>query len=145
MQIQQRLTKRERQAVLIEILERQRAANQTELISLLEARGVSSTQATVSRDLADLGVVKVGGRYRLPRIRPSQSSLEGLEVKTAGDNLIVVRTGPGRASLAAFQIDGSRLPEVVGTVAGDDTVLVAVKGGLQQSQAVKKIMSLFAS
>ena len=65
-------------------------------------------------------------------------------VDTAGDNLIVVKTDTGQAQPAALAIDRANIEEVVGTVAGDDTILVAVKNAAAQRAAIKKIMKLFA-
>ncbi|HYL98765.1 MAG TPA: hypothetical protein VEZ90_07400, partial [Blastocatellia bacterium] len=90
----------------------------------------------------DLGLIKVSGHYAAPG---PETFAEGpiLKIDTAGDNLIVVRTGPGQAQPAAFKIDSSDFPEVVGTVAGDDTIIIATKSAATQRVAIKKIAQLF--
>ena len=135
------LGKPQRQHRILRILEEQPVASQGQLVQLLEAEGVVATQATVSRDLEELGAVKVripGGTmaYAIPdytRDRaPSHDHLKRLmgdfvvEVAHSG-NLVVLRTPPGSAHVVASAIDRGSLHDVLGTVAGDDTVLVVCK------------------
>jgi transcriptional regulator of arginine metabolism len=124
------LTKAARQAKIVELLEAQPVASQTELGRLLAAQGVQVTQATVSRDLEELGAVKVrtaaGTAYavdaRLARL------LEELCVSAeATGPLVVLRTPPGGAHLLGAALDRAGLPDVAGTVAGDDTVLLITR------------------
>ncbi len=136
--------KKERQETLIDILETHRVADQQALIRRLQRRGFDATQTTVSRDLSELGVVKIGGRYRLPEIEPAGPAEPSIQVRTAGDNLIVLKTGPGQANLVAYAVDRSDFAEIVGTVAGDDTIFVAVAGPDQQRKAIQRIMRLFS-
>ncbi len=117
--------------------------SQGQLVDLLTAEGVAATQATVSRDLEDLGAIKVrvgGGEtvYAIPEL-PSEQRLPVDHLhRVVGDwvvevaraaNLIVLRTPPGTAHVVASALDRSGLPGVVGTVAGDDTILVVVADG----------------
>ena len=135
------LTKAARQARIGELLEARPVSSQTELGRLLAAAGVDVTQATLSRDLEDLGAVKVrsavGMTYALPpegspRGGTSQAVdarlarlLEELLVSAeATGGLVVLRTPPGGAHLLGSALDRAGLPEVAGTVAGDDTVLL---------------------
>src|SRR5215467_8701047 len=135
--------KRERQQAILEIISDGRLATQQHLAAELEALGIEATQSSVSRDIAELGLVKINGHYAAPR--PEDLGAERLQsIDTAGDNLIVVRTQVGQAQPAALVIDGADIPEIVGTVAGDDTILVAVKNEAAQRVAIRKMLELFA-
>ena len=117
--------------------------SQTQLVELLEADGVRATQATVSRDLDELGAVKVrvpGGEsvYAIPELPHERVAPEDHLRRMLSDwvadigcsgNLIVLRTPPGSAHVVGSALDRSGLPEILGTVAGDDTVLVVVAEG----------------
>ena len=136
--------KRVRQQAILEIISDGRLATQQELAAELTARGIEATQSSVSRDIAELGLIKINGHYAAPR--PEELGVERLEsVDTAGANLIVVKTQIGQAQPAALTIDGAAIPEIVGTVAGDDTILVAVKNEAAQRIALRKILELFTS
>src|ERR1700689_402107 len=136
------LGKPQRQHRILRVLEDQPVSSQAQLVQLLEAEGVVATQATVSRDLEELGAVKVripGGAmaYAIPdgnRERaPSDDHLKRLlgefvvEVAFSG-NLVVLRTPPGSAHVVASAIDRTSVDGVIGTVAGDDTVMVVAAG-----------------
>ena len=115
---------------------------QEELRSLLERAGVPATQSSVSRDLDELGVVKHRGHYTVPSA--NGASARGLlSIDIAGESLIVVRTEPGLASAVAVQIDGAAIPEIVGTIAGEDTIFIAVGERKAQRGAIKQIWELF--
>jgi transcriptional regulator of arginine metabolism len=137
------LGKTQRQHRLAQLLENNAVTSQTQLVELLEAGGVRATQATVSRDLDELGAVKVrvpGGEsvYAIPelpheRVAPEDHLRRMLsdwvaDIGSSG-NLIVLRTPPGSAHVVGSALDRSGLPEILGTVAGDDTVLVVVADG----------------
>jgi transcriptional regulator of arginine metabolism len=138
------LTKAARQARIGELLESRPVASQTELGRLLGAAGVAVTQATLSRDLDELGAVKVrtsvGLTYALPPeggpragtpeavdARLSRLLEELLVSAEAAGGLVVLRTPPGGAHLLGSALDRAGLPEVAGTVAGDDTVLLITR------------------
>ena len=138
------LTKAARQARMTELLESRPVASQTELGRLLADSGAAVTQATVSRDLEELGAVKVrtpaGMAYAVPAAnspRPGTSEavdarlgrlLEELLVSAeATGGLVVLRTPPGGAHLLGSVLDRAGLPDVAGTVAGDDTVLLVTR------------------
>ena len=125
---------------ITKLLESQPVTSQAQLVALLAEQGVDATQTTVSRDLDDLGAVKVrlpGGdtAYALPELPTHQIAPEDhlrrvlgewvVEVAHSG-NLVVLRTPPGSAHVVGSALDRSGLEDVVGTVAGDDTVLVVV-------------------
>jgi transcriptional regulator of arginine metabolism len=135
-----RLTKNQRQHRITKLLESRPVTNQAQLVALLSDQGIEATQTTVSRDLDDLGAVKVrlpGGEtaYALPELPTQQIAPEDhlrrvlgewvVEVAHSG-NLVVLRTPPGSAHVVGSALDRSGLGGVVGTVAGDDTVLVVV-------------------
>ncbi|MCU1378273.1 MAG: transcriptional regulator, ArgR family [Acidimicrobiales bacterium] len=137
------LGKTQRQHRLARLLENHAVTSQTQLVELLEADGVRATQATVSRDHDELGAVKVrvpGGDsvYAIPelpheRVAPEDHLRRMLsdwvaDIGSSG-NLVVLRTPPGSAHVVGSALDRSGLPEILGTVAGDDTVLVVVADG----------------
>ncbi|MCS6805744.1 MAG: arginine repressor [Acidobacteriota bacterium] len=142
--MQTHLDKRERQRTLLEIIRAKPASTQAQLQRRLKQLGIVATQSSISRDLTELGIIKLGGTYRLPHLERGESPLvDVLEADTAGDHLIVLKTAAGQASVVAVRIDQAQLPEVVGTVAGDDTIFVAVKNREAQSRAIKQILNLF--
>ncbi|HLU33287.1 MAG TPA: arginine repressor [Natronosporangium sp.] len=145
------VTKAGRHARIVELIRTRPVHSQIELADLLAAEGIQVTQATLSRDLEELGAVKVRGSGRspaayvipedgMPLLRPASTMLTGAppprlvrllrELLTSADasaNLAVLRTPPGAAQFLASALDRSGLPEVVGTIAGDDTVLVVAR------------------
>jgi len=152
-----RLAKPQRQHRLARIIEAHPVTSQAQLVELLAAEGVVATQATVSRDLDDLGAVKVrmaGGEpvYAIPehakeRLAPDEHLRRVLgewvvEVAHSG-NIVVLRTPPGSAHVVGSALDRSGLADVVGTVAGDDTVLV-IASERAGGQTLARVMSRFA-
>ncbi|HEU0100941.1 MAG TPA: arginine repressor [Mycobacteriales bacterium] len=138
------LTKAARQARITELLDARPVASQTELGRLLADDGVLVTQATVSRDLEELGAVKVrtaaGMTYALPpEGQPRAGTSEAVDARLARlleellvsaeatGEVVVLRTPPGGAHLLGSALDRAGLPEVAGTVAGDDTVLLVTR------------------
>jgi transcriptional regulator of arginine metabolism len=128
---------------ILEIINEQPIATQQELAARLARRGFSATQSSVSRDIVKLGLTKLDGYYIAPE---DAVQVEGpiTEIDTAGDNIIVVKTEVGLAQPAALTIDRANINEIVGTVAGDDTILIAVRNAVAQRLAMKKIVKLFA-
>lgn len=134
------LGKPQRQHRIRRIIETQPVSNQMQLLALLEADGIVTTQATVSRDLEELGAVKIripGGTtaYAIPEYATDRGGSEDHLARLMGEfvveversaNLIVLRTPPGSAHVVASALDRASSPEVLGTVAGDDTLLVVV-------------------
>ena len=132
-----------RQKKLLSLINAKPFATQAELRDSLEAAGVPTTQSSLSRDLEELGIVKHHGHYAVPRVTgPAAHGL--LSLDTAGENLVVARTEAGRASAVAVDIDGAAIGEIVGTLAGEDTIFIAVRGLKEQRAAVKKIWGLFS-
>ena len=134
--------KKTRQESIISIIGAKRIATQTELAEELARRGIEATQSSVSRDIYELGLTKVNGHYAAPRAA-SPAVVPTIGIDTAGDNIIVIRTDTGLAQPAALAIDRANIEEIIGTVAGDDTILVAVKNASAQRAAIKKIKRLF--
>ena len=142
--VQAPLTKAARQAAIVELLEGQAVASQTQLGHLLAAQGVQVTQATLSRDLEELGAFKIrtaeGSSYAVPpEGQPRTGSPEAVDARLgrlleelcvsaeATGPLVVLRTPPGGAHFLGAALDRAGLPEVAGTVAGDDTVLLVTR------------------
>ena len=138
------MNKRERQQRILSLIQAKPIGTQEDLRALLERAGVAATQSSVSRDLEELGVVKQHGHYTLPRAN-GNSARGLLSLDHAGDSLIVARTFPGLASAVAVEIDAAALPEVVGTIAGEDTIFIAVRDAKAQRSAVKEIWDLFGN
>jgi transcriptional regulator of arginine metabolism len=148
-----RLSKTQRQHQESQIIEKEAVGSQAELVRLLGERGVDATQVTVSRDLEELGAVKVrrpGGVlvYALPD-GPNERPAPELHLRrvlgewvadlSSSGNLVVVRTPPGCAHVVASALDRAGLPEVIGTVAGDDTVLVIAAEKVKGSALALKL------
>lgn len=135
-----------RQKLLTNILNDRDITSQEDIVRALQERGVSATQASVSRDIRQLGVVKVRGFYK---VRDSLSSPNGqVDQDNAvakqfvrsfigvSNNLLVIRTSPGAAHVVASLIDGAKVEGVAGTVAGDDTIFVATLERQSQERLV---------
>jgi transcriptional regulator of arginine metabolism len=140
-----------RRTQILNLLRTDPAATQDELRRKLARRGIQVTQATVSRDIEELGLVKTRSGYRLPDAAespaPVQPTLqvilkEFLREAGQASNLVVLKTYPGNAHSVAAVLDAQDWPEVVGTVAGDDTVFVATHSAREAAQFRKKILAL---
>lgn len=137
------MQKETRQQKILNLIRARRIGTQEELTSHLERVGVAATQSSVSRDLVELGVVKHNGHYTLPRNSTGARSRGLLSLDAAGDVLVVARCEPGLASAVAVEIDRALIPEIVGTIAGEDTIFIAVAEHKAQRTAMKKIWELF--
>lgn len=149
-------TKQQRQHAIGQLLDRHQVTSQPQLVDLLVSQGISATQATVSRDLEELGAVKVrvpGGEtvYAIPEMAPDRLAPETHLRRVMGEwvaevthsgNLVVVRTPPGCAHVVASALDRSGLPEVLGTVAGDDTMLVVAAEKVGGAKLAAKLRDL---
>jgi transcriptional regulator of arginine metabolism len=147
--------KARRQAVIISIIKENAIATQEELSKALGQEGIEVTQATLSRDIKELGLVKLsmaegGYRYSLPRERTTADILRRakrmfedsvVEVDHT-ENLVVVRTLSGAASGVADVLDDLGWQEVVGILAGDDTILIVVRKREQVDAVVKRLRKL---
>lgn len=136
------MNKRTRQQKILSLIQAKPIGTQEDLRALLEKTGVPATQSSVSRDLEELGIVKHHGHYTLPRA--DGAAARGLlSLDQAGDNLVIARTLPGLASAVAVDIDAAAIEEVVGTIAGEDTIFIAVRDAKAQRQTIKQIWELF--
>ena len=143
--------KTRRQAVLLELIDREPLHSQELLRRRLLQRGFEATQATISRDIRDLGLVKRAGDGAYQRAgaeAPSpETSLAALDVaqELGGgalervQQLVVVRTGRAQAQAFAEALDRAALPEVVGTIAGDDTILIIARGARVAAALAKRL------
>ena len=136
------MLKRDRQKRILHLIRAKPIGTQEALRAHLKRVGVSATQSSVSRDLEELGIVKHDGRYSLPHSNGDTTrGLVALDV--AGEVLIVARCLPGRASAVAVEIDDAAIPQIVGTLAGEDTIFIAAPNQKSQRAAMKKIWELF--
>ncbi len=123
------MTKTYRQGQILKLIRTRRISTQEELANELGKQGIAATQVTLSRDIRELKLVKTSEGYRemLPEeVGPSFEMLatEFLHDVRAAQNLVVLKTSPGHANSVAVALDNEEWPEVVGTLAGDDTILV---------------------
>jgi len=110
--------------LILQLLEKHPIADQTDLLERLGAKGHDLTQSTLSRRLKRLGIHKVQGHYR--RVEALAQPLPGVTISEAPPNLLVLRTAAGFAQAVGLSLDADPIPGQVGTLAGDDTVFVAV-------------------
>ena len=139
--------KARRQAIILELIDREALHSQEQLRRRLRQRGFEATQATISRDIKELGLVKRAGDGAYQRAGADatnpETALSALERAAAEflrsvervQQLVVVRTGRGQAQALAEALDRAQLPEAVGTIAGDDTILVIARGARARRRA----------
>jgi transcriptional regulator of arginine metabolism len=154
-----KVAKTQRQHRIERLLEEYAVSSQGQLVDLLAAEGVVATQATVSRDLEEMGAVKVrvsGGEtvYALPELPTERVAPEDHLRRVLGDwvvevahsaNIVVLRTPPGSAHVVASALDRARLDDVIGTVAGDDTIMVVASeraGGVKVAKRLSALAGL---
>ena len=143
--------KSRRQAIILELVDDEALKSQEWLRRRLRQRGFETTQATISRDIKELGLVKRSGdgAYQRPgaeALNP-ESGLNALARTTAEflvnvervQQLVVIRTGRGHAQVLAEALDRARVPEAVGTIAGDDTILVIARGARGAAALAKRL------
>jgi transcriptional regulator of arginine metabolism len=148
------MTRAARQARIVELIRDRAVHSQTELLGLLEAEGIATTQATLSRDLDELGALKVRGAYVIPDDGSPVRGVEGgtarlarllgelLTTADASGNLAVLRTPPGAAHYLASALDRAALNYIVGTIAGDDTLMVVAREPLTGAELVARLRDL---
>jgi transcriptional regulator of arginine metabolism len=140
----------QRHRAILSILRRTLVRRQDELVVRLAERGFEVTQSSVSRDLRELGVAKLAGRYVAPAPAPAAAEtaqeiahyLRG--AKPAGPYLTVVFTQAGSAQTVGLALDRTGWSEIVGTIAGDDTVFVASAGAREQTRILHRLSTLLA-
>jgi transcriptional regulator of arginine metabolism len=138
------MDRQNRQQAIRDLVQANRYGTQLALLADLERMGWRVTQSSLSRDLVALNVIKQNGRYVLPQANGSAAARGLLSLTPAGDVLVVAKCLPGMASAIALEIDRSLLPMVVGTIAGDDTIFIAVAEARTLRAAIKGIWELFA-
>jgi transcriptional regulator of arginine metabolism len=138
-----------RRSVLAKIIREQVVGRQAELVDMLRKQGHVATQSSISRDLRELGVAKLGDRYVLPD-NDAQPKADFTTLKqfvhaqlTAGTNLTILKTTVGSAQSVAVAIDTAHWPEVVGTISGDDTIFIATAGAREQSKLQLRLRAIF--
>jgi transcriptional regulator of arginine metabolism len=146
-----------RKAAILELVEREAITSQEQLRTRLRDAGIEATQATLSRDIRDLGLVKraVDGAYRRPGAEQATGgdALAGLKravgefLRTAEtvEQLLVLRTDPGQAQSLAVAIDRARVPEIAGTIGGDDTILVVCRSAAGAAAIAERFRGLQVS
>jgi transcriptional regulator of arginine metabolism len=146
--------KADRHNAILDLIAKHAIATQAELKDRLRDRGIEADQATLSRDIRELGLIKAsedGSHYRYapveavaPPVHLKASAILARLVRKieSSGNLLVVKTDPGEASPVGLALDRMGWPEVVGTVAGDDTLLVVVREGTTARKLSKKILAL---
>lgn len=139
---------------ILDLLRSDAIATQAELRQKLARRAIRVTQATLSRDIQELGIIKAREGYRLPETpAPAAAPAPTLPVVLKefmrdvrqASNLVIVKTHPGNAHSVAVALDAEAWPEVAGTVAGDDTIFVATPGQREAVRLRKKILALVAA
>jgi transcriptional regulator of arginine metabolism len=143
--------KARRQAIILELVDREALQSQELLRKKLQQRGFETTQATISRDIKELGLVKRSsdGAYQRPGVEATnpETALAALERAAATflrsvervQQLVVIRTGRGQAQALAEAIDRAQLPEEVGSIGGDDTILIIARGARAATALVKRL------
>ncbi|HYL76088.1 MAG TPA: ArgR family transcriptional regulator [Bryobacteraceae bacterium] len=136
-----------RQGQILKLIRSKRVLTQDDLAQQLkEAYGIQTTQVTLSRDIRELGLLKTHEGYQ--QVGPSSTGpdvatvvAEFLQDACLAQNLIVLRTSPGNANALAVALDKESWPEVVGTIAGDDTVLIVAPDNITAGKLREKLMS----
>jgi transcriptional regulator of arginine metabolism len=143
--------KARRQTIILELVDREPLHSQEQLRRRLHHRGFEATQATISRDIKELGLVKRAGdgAYQRPSAEATnpETAMTALERATAEflrrvdsvQQLVVIRTGVGQAQPLAIALDRAQLPESIGTIGGDDTILVIARDRRQAASLVKRL------
>jgi len=143
--------KARRQSLILELVDREALHSQEQLKRRLRQRGINATQATISRDIKQLGLVKRAGdgAYQRPgadatspetaRTALERAAAEFLRRADRVQQLIVIRTGIGQAQPLALAIDRARLSEAVGTIAGDDTILVVARDAKRAATLLRRL------
>jgi transcriptional regulator of arginine metabolism len=140
----------DRRNAILRILRSGVVRRQSDLAQMLRRDGFEVTQSSISRDLAELGVLKASGRYLLPpdEVSRANGDFDTLSqfvrsVRPAGASITVIRTTIGAAPSVAVALDKAEWPEVVGTISGDDTIFVATADPRAQQSLIERLTALF--
>ena len=148
------MQKKERQKLIIELINEVEIDTQEEITSRLNDKGVQVTQATISRDINELNLIKVAGKtkkFKYSQIDISSTELSNKIVSlfreivvsiTCVNNLIVVKTLSGNASAAGMVVDKMTMPQILGSIAGDDTLLIVTKSSLDAEVILKRLKEM---
>lgn len=139
------MNKTYRQGQILRLIRSRRIHTQEQLANELSEQGIATTQVTLSRDMRELGLVKTPEGYRQVET-PAGPAIEAMAAEflwdaVAAQNLLVLKTAPGHASSVAISLDQEDWPEVVGTIAGDDTILVVCPDSATAAQLQKRLLS----
>ena len=142
-------SKTDRHDAIRNVISKRKISSQEELKQALAAEGIEISQATLSRDLQEIGVIKSRGGsssfYAVPTrgfsMNNGELCVSGLEIS---GNMAVLKTPPGHASMFAAIIDRKELPEVAGTIAGDDTIFLVLRKNVSERQAYKSISAVLS-
>jgi transcriptional regulator of arginine metabolism len=138
------MAKDTRQKKILSLIRARKIGTHQELLDHLERSGIPATQSSVSRDLEELGIVKHHGHYAEPSVVLGAANRGLISLETAGEILVVAKTHTGHASAVCVEIDDARIQEIIGTLAGEDTIFIAVADRKAQRAVIKKIWELFA-
>jgi len=136
--------KETRHAKILDLVRTQKLRTQAQVVEALEEAGFEVTQSSVSRDIEELSIVKRKGVYVLPPARVPGPVKGLMNLKTAGDSLIVASCESGWASAVTVEIDKSGIPSIVRTIAGEDTEFIALDGKRAQSAVLKALAQIFS-
>ena len=152
------ISKKARQAMILEIINERRVESQESLSALLRDKGrdkgcdkgMDVAQTTISRDIRELGLVKIRGRYQADAAPATasysielRSAFEHFVIRTdVAGNIVVVRTSSGNAHSVCVALDAAGWPEIVGTIAGDDTIFVLTRSSDECGELLKRIREL---
>ena len=144
------ISKRARQGRIVEVTRNQSIRSQAELSSVLRQEGIDVTQATLSRDIRELGLVKIRGDYKISGdLHPSppdemlRRAFKQFVLRTGvSGNIVMIKTSPGNAHSIGVVLDDAQWPEVLGTVAGDDTVFVLLRNSRLGKKVLGRIQEL---
>ncbi|MBR4994045.1 MAG: arginine repressor [Lachnospiraceae bacterium] len=149
--------KKNRQRKIVELIENMDIETQEDLSDLLSERGFEVTQATISRDIRELKILKVtddSGKQKYAIVSQSENHLgakylrvlkEGFLSVTQAQNILVIKTVPGMAMAVAAAIDAMKFKEIAGSIAGDDTIMVAVLTTKEAGELIPKISEIIES
>lgn len=136
------MQKEKRQETILNLITEKQIGTQEELSEALETKGFTVNQSSVSRDLIELGIVKSQGFYTVPS-KTIYESFGLISVEIAGESLIVAKTESGFAASVCVRIDNAKIAEIVGTIAGEDTIFIAVRNQKEQRIVLKKVLEMF--
>lgn len=144
------ISKRARQGKILEVTRNRQVHSQEELSSILRHEGIDVTQATLSRDIRELGLVKLRGGYRVSgESRPElpdemlRRAFKQFVVQTGvSGNIVMIKTSTGNAHSVCVVLDAAQWPEILGTVAGDDTIFVLLRSNSRGGRVLRRIQEL---